>query len=559
MNSQVSTQNRNDSTIATPKANKADIIIVGAGPIGMTLALDLAARGVSTKILEKTDGRVETPKLGLVGIRSMEIFRRMGLSPYVRRTQFKRDYGLSMVYTTTLSGHCLGRIPYPSLQDQPDVAESPETKWRCSQLFLNPMLEERVKASRLIDYQVLTRVERFEDLGEEVLVHAVDEVTGEQRVFAAQYVIGCDGAGSNVRRQLGIEMHGNRKLDYSVAIFFRSAALPSSHSMGDAERYFVMDENGWWGNVSAMDGKELWRLTVVTKSEEEAQAVMAEANSWIVRALGSENIPFELISALPWRRSELIAERFQSGRVLLAGDSAHTMSPTGGFGMNTGIGDVENLSWKLAAVLQGWGDPALLESYTNERHPIAVRNSAASTHNYKQLKSVADCAGISDDTPEGDAVRRAVGAQITAATETEWETLGIHLGYRYEGSPVVVADGTEAPADDSRWYQPTTRPGHRAPHHWLAGSSPDGLSTLDLFGAGFVLIRLGKEPVDVSGMRSVALQRGIPIRVVDLDDAGISALYETRLVLVRPDGHVCWRGDNEPADSVAVWNRVTGG
>lgn len=557
MNSHVSPQKRTDRAPA-PAAEHPDVIIVGAGPIGMALALDLAARGVRSTILEKTDGSIQTPKLGLVGIRSMEIFRRIGLSSYVRQTEFKRDYGLSMVYTTTLSGHFLGKIPYPSLQDQGDVAESPETKWRCSQLFLNPMLEARVKACTLIDYRLLTRVDSFEDMGEEVVVHTTDEVTGEKRIYTAPYMVGCDGAGSNVRRQLGIEMHGQRKLDYSVAIFFRSAELSSSHQMGDAERYFVMDENGWWGNVSAMDGKELWRLTVVTKSEEEAQAVIAAGKSWIVRALGSDTIPFELISALPWRRSELIAETFQSGRIILAGDSAHTMSPTGGFGMNTGLGDVDNLSWKLAAVLQGWGGQALLDSYTNERHPIAVRNSAASTHNYKQLKSVANCAGIDEDSPEGEAVRKAVGDQIRSATETEWETLGIHLGYRYEGSPVVVADGTDAPADDSRWYQPTTRPGHRAPHHWLAGNSPNGLSTLDLFGAGFVLIRLGKGPVDVAAMRAIALQRGIPLRVVDLDDAAVAALYETRLVLVRPDGHVCWRGDSEPEDSVAVWSQVTG-
>lgn len=244
--------------------------------------------------------------------------------------------------------------------------------------------------------------------------------------------------------------------------------------------------------------------------------------------------------------------------MLLAGDSAHTMSPTGGFGMNTGIGDVDNLGWKLAAVLQGWAGPALLGSYTAERHPIAVRNSAASTHNYLQLKSVSQCEGIADDTPEGEATRERVGAMITAATETEWETLGIHLGYRYEDSPVIVADGSDAPEDHSRWYTPTARPGHRAPHRWISGGQPNGLSILDLFGRGFVLLRLGKEPVACERLADAALKREIPLWVIDLDEAETAALYERRLVMVRPDGHVAWRGDVQPADPEAIWAVVTG-
>lgn len=540
------------------KESMIDVAIVGAGPIGMTLALDLASRGVRSTILEKTDGRIETPKLGLVSIRSMEVFRRLGLSDYVRNTVFKRDYGLSMVYCTNIAGHFLGRIPYPSLSDQPTVPESPETKWRCSQIFLNPMLHERVAANRLIDLRKSTRFDCFEDKGDHVVVHMTDETSSESVSLSASYLIGCDGAGSNVRRQLGIEMSGRKKLDYSVAMFFRSAALSPSHDMGDAERYFVMDENGWWGNISAMDGLELWRLTVVTNSENEVQAVVADADMWIRRAFGTDQIPFELISALPWRRSELIADSFQSARVFLAGDSAHAMSPTGGFGMNTGIGDVDNLGWKLAATIQGWGGPALLDSYTTERHPIAVRNSAASTHNYLQLKSVSDCKGIADETPEGEEARKRIGAMITAATETEWETLGIHLGYRYEESPVIVSDRSEATEDDSRWYTPTARPGHRAPHSWISGSHPKGFSTLDLFGRGFVLLRLGAEPAECDRLLGVALERELPIRVVDLDDAEIYTLYAARLVLVRPDGHVAWRSNAQPQDPKAIWDVVTG-
>jgi 2-polyprenyl-6-methoxyphenol hydroxylase-like FAD-dependent oxidoreductase len=500
---------------------------------------------------------VETPKLGLVSVRSMEIFRRLGISGHVRDTTFRRDYGLSMVYCTTIAGHFLGRIPYPSLQDEQPIEESPETKWRCSQIFLNPMLEERVKAEPLIDIRYLTTLESFEDLGTHVDV-TVSVEDGTRETVRTQFLIGCDGAGSRVRRQLGIGMTGRDQIDQSVAIFFKSAALARDHEKGDADRYYFIDENGWWGNISAMDGYELWRLTVPGTAET-APDIVANARSWVRRALGTDDLPFEIISSLPWRRTELTADSFGRGRVFLAGDSAHTMSPTGGLGMNTGMGDVNNLGWKLAAVLKGWGGPALLNSYEVERRPIAVRNSGASTHNYNQLKSVLDCSGILDETPEGDAVRARVGSAIVSATETEWETKGIHLGYRYEGSPILSPDGTEPDSDDFRWYKPSARPGHRAPHAWISGGPRDGLSTLDLFGDGFVLLKLGETAPDDEPLAKAARRRNLPYRTVALTDPHIAALYELPLVLVRPDGHVAWRGHALPETPDKLLDIVSGG
>lgn len=532
------------------------VLIVGAGPVGLALALDLARRGIASTVIEKTDGSVNTPKLGLISIRTMEYCRRWGIADAVRSTPFNPNYGLSMVYCTTIAGHFLARLPYPSLADDPPVKESPERKWRCPQLWFNPLLERCVRACPEVHLIHRTQLDRFEVSNNHVVAHLVDLVTNEKRTINASYMVGCDGAGSDVRRQLGIRMEGKRTLDYSVAIFLRSKALATDHELGDAERFFFLDAGGWWGNISAMDGRELWRLTVPS-TEKGVADVVRDAAKWVRRALGTDRIPFEILSALAWRRSELSATHFQDGRVLIAGDACHTMSPTGGFGMNTGMGDVDNLGWKLAADLQGWGGRNLIKSYSIERQPIGVRNAVASSHNYFALKSVSDCSLIDDETPRGEAMRAEVGRAIASATQTEWETLGVHLGFRYEGSPIIVPDGSSAPEDHPRYYTPTARPGHRAPHAWIDDGSKRK-SMLDYYGEGFVLLRLGSDPPDVATWVASANDVGMPLRIVDVADPAIAELYACRLALVRPDGHSAWRGDSSPADVRSIIDTVRG-
>ena len=252
-----------------------------------------------------------------------------------------------------------------------------------------------------------------------------------------------------------------------------------------------------------------------------------------------------------------MAESYGSARVLLAGDSAHQLSPTGGFGMNTGIQEAVDLSWKLAARIEGWGGQRLIDSYEIERRPVAARNVAEAASNLARMLSPRD----QRPPPEifvpgsaGDAARRDFGAKFTEIMRHEWFTLGIQLGYRYEHSPICIPDGTPSPPDEVATYTPMARPGHRAPHAWLA----PGRSTLDLFGRGFTLLRFGATPPDTLGLEAAAADRAVPLRTYDVADEAIAALYGRRLVLVRPDGHVAWRGDVAPADPLEVIDTVRG-
>jgi hypothetical protein len=297
----------------------------------------------------------------------------------------------------------------------------------------------------------------------------------------------------------------------------------------------------------------LWRLMVLD-TPEGFEPGGGDLAGWLRRAVGRD-YDVEWAGVSVWTRRGVVAERYCDGAVFLAGDAVHQLSPTGALGMNTGVGDAVDLGWKLAARLDGWGGAGLLGSYDSERRLVGQRNVAMATAFYLGHQEFADgIAAIEDDTPDGEEMRRRLGAALVRDIARMFRTTGLQLGYRYDGSPVCVADGTLAPADDAETYQPTARPGSRAPHAWLA----DGRSTLDLFGRGFVLLCFGADAPDPEPLVRAAAARRVPLEVVTLDAPEVAALYARRLVLVRPDGHVAWRGDAAPADAAAVIDRVRG-
>jgi hypothetical protein len=304
---------------------------------------------------------------------------------------------------------------------------------------------------------------------------------------------------------------------------------------------------------TSVDGKTIWRITLVG-SQDRLDLANLDIDAEIRRAIGRTDVPFEVLRILPWRRSECSAATYRVGRVLLAGDAAHTTSPTGGHGMNTGIGDVSDLGWMLSALVSSWGGPRLLEAYDLERRPVAIRNARSSTANYHGWVENTGYEDVLRDDPAGQICRERIGANLTKSLHHEWNSLGIDLGYRYEQSPIVVPDGSPDTPDDPSEYVPTARPGHRAPHLWLA----DGRSTLDLFGHGFTLLRLEAPDLDLSALIEAARERTVPLTLVDLDDPRATTLYERRLVLVRPDGQVAWRSDVPPGDPMELIDTVRG-
>lgn len=529
-----------------------DVAIVGAGPVGLALAIDLGSRGIDCLVLEQGDGHVDHPRAGLMSVRTMEFFRRWGIAQAVRESGFPEDFALSIEFCTSISGHTLARDEYPSVRDMPLPQWSPEKKQRCPQHWLDPILKDALRIRQKAKLRFNTQVEDFIQDVDGVTVTARNKDSGEPIEVRARYLVGCDGATSSIRSKLSIPMAGRGHLNYSMSVLFSCPSLLKLSGKSPAERFLLIGPEGTWGNLTVIDGREVWRLTVYGSASKFDMDAF-DAVGWVKKAIGSDTIPFSVISTLPWKRSELVAEEYTQGRVLIAGDAAHTMSPTGGMGMNTGMGDVFDLGWKLQAMIEGWGGHSLLPSYTAERQPVALRNCVYSTKNYNTWVSPPSCPTLLDDTPEAELARHEVGETMKRATEYEWQSWGLQMGYRYENSPICVSDGTPPTPDDYSVYLQTARPGSRAPHCWIR----PGLSIIDLFGDGFVLLDFGGDSSETRALRQAAAAKGMPLNVHRITSREAQELYKEPLVLVRPDGHVAWRGIRA-FDAMQIVNTVTG-
>ncbi|HEV8014212.1 MAG TPA: FAD-dependent monooxygenase [Stellaceae bacterium] len=548
--------------MAVTSEQHVPVLIVGAGPIGLALAGDLGRRGIDCLVIEQSDGVVYHPRATAINARTMELLRRFGVAERVKRDGTPPDFPHTALYLTGFGGFEIARIERPSHGGSTPSPISPERPQRCNQIWFDPILLDHAKSFPNIAIRYRCRFEALREAGEHVIVTARDLASDSEVTIVAQYVADCSGSHSRIRRQLGIAMSGTEAgggaaTEYHLSAFMRLPELWKHHDKGKAALTFFIDEKGNWRNLVMIDGKELYRYGLTGKEfYDNPDAVDVEA---LFQDVAGPNIPHEILSVLRWSASDVVADRYRTGHVFLVGDAAHQNHPSGGFGLNTGMGDMDNIGWKLAATLQGWGGAHLLDSYETERRPIGLRNINQAWLGYADNRDRPSHPDIRKDTPAGAAARAKMKEQILASQPAMVLTDGIALGYRYESSPIICPDDSEPTADNPTRYLPTARPGARAPHAWLKPpQNNSGQSTIDLYGGGFVLLRLGDDAPDASAIEHAFRERQMPIATVAIGDPVIAKLYEKKLVLVRPDGHVAWRGDAVHQDPLSLADRVRG-
>lgn len=552
-------------------ARHVPVLVVGGGPVGLSLGGDLAWRGQEVLLVEERTAPTDHPKATLLGARSMELFRRWGLDDAIYARALPADFRYAIVFCTTLAGHEMLRVESPSIAEVrardgdaaevfPELAWSPYGKTQIGQQALEPVLIDFARSQPGLELRHGWRFETFADHGDHVTATLAAADGSAREIVTADYLVACDGGASAIRKALGIPLHGRGKMRANVSFFFRAPDFLDVHGKGVANLYFVFLP-GSFGVFTAIDGRELWNYQFYYLDPSRRTDDL-DAAAILHRAVGRP-FDFELLHTTHWHHHQSVAERWRAGRVFLAGDAAHLFSPTGGVGMNTGIGDAADLAWKLDAALRGWGGDWLLESYEWERKPVAWRNSVRSANNSDAIDLVMaeTPETVAADTGAGDAARALVREKLRWMSQ-QFASAGVHLGYRYAGSPICVPDGAPQPPDDFSRVTPSTWPGSRAPHVWRdvwrdvwrAG----GASTLDWFGRGFVLLCLGDDAAAPDGLVTAAAAAGLPLEVVTCAEPAVTDAYERRYVLVRPDGHVAWRGDAPPADAATVIDRCRG-
>ncbi|MFE0420028.1 FAD-dependent monooxygenase [Streptomyces tendae] len=509
-----------------------EVLIVGAGPAGLTLALDLARRNVACHVLETTEQRGINPRCNTTSARSMEIFRRLGVADDVRRAGLPEDYPTSIHYRTTLSGEEIFRIDLPAAGDVlagagKDEWPTPEPQHRISQLFLEPILEEHASKLPGLTLERGARLVEFQQHDDHV--EAVVETAGTRRTVRCSYLVGCDGAHSTVRRQLGIRYEGVEAIQKFVSTFLRSPELGRLTARDRAWTYWTYGRR--ISSLIAIDGDELWLHHVAFAPDHDTETEDPET---LLREAVGESVAHDVLGVVRWTGRRLVAQRYRSGRVFLAGDAAHIWIPVGGFGMNAGIQDAATLGWMLAAVRHGWASPEVLDAYELERKPVGEQFAGA-------VGSAANkaFATFSPDIhlpgPDGERARAEFAERLAASEPQRYSPDGFSFGYHYADSPLVVG-GEDQTAITMGGYLQKAQPGYRLPHGWL----DEDRSVLDVLGPGFTLLRTDPS-VGVTSWTAAARDLGIPLIVFDLPGRWPDR-YPAELLLVRPDQHVAWMG-----------------
>ncbi|MEO6017357.1 MAG: FAD-dependent monooxygenase [Polaromonas sp.] len=544
----------NSKTSADTPALDVDVLIVGAGPAGLSLAVELGSQGHRCMVVERHEHVGHAPRAKTTNVRSRELFRRWGIADRLAAASpFGVDYPSDVVFATRLGGHELMRFPNAfNCKPERDARYSEHAQW-IPQYKVEAVLKGRAAELAGVSFRFETELQDFVDHGDGVVATLRDLATGASSEVRAAYLVGADGARSTVREKLGIKMTGTSPLSHNHNIIFRAPGLAARHALGKAVMYWLVNEEVP-SVIAPLDSDDRWTFGCPKLND-----ASFDPASLIRKALGFD-IEIEIISRDEWTAHQLIAGQYSRGRAFLIGDACHLHPPFGGYGMNMGIGDALDLGWKLSAVLAGWGGGQLLASYEIERRQVHQRviEESVANHSFSSGKLVV--AGIEEEGSQGDAARAGLSATIAQTKQREFYSLGVVLGSRYSHSP-VLAEGKAAVDDaaSAAGYTPLAQPGCLAPHFWLEEGHAPGASLYDRFATGgfTLLVMRGEMDEAVNLFVEAAANSGVPVRFVVADVPALRSLYQCDFALLRPDQYIAWCG-NDLAQAAGLLETVAG-
>lgn len=528
------------------------VLIVGAGPVGMTMALCLAQRGIASVLVELRAAEVlPDVKCNHISARSMELFRALGVSQDLRAAGLPDDYPHSVSYRTSTLGEEIARIHIPGRNTRLTDHSGPDGHWptpepphRINQRYIEPILRQHVQKQALITCLYKHQVIAFEQDEHQVTaqVQNLEQPDAPAFTMQASYLVGCDGGRSMVRKGIGAKLVGDEVVQRVQSTCIRAPGLIAKMKAAPAWAMFTVNPRRS-GNIYAIDGKEVWLIHNYLRDHEvDFEAVDRD---WAIRTiLGvGDDFEYEVMSKEDWIGRRLVSDQLQSGKVFVAGDAAHLWVPYAGYGMNAGLADAANLAWHLAAQLEGWAAPQALSAYEKERHPIteqvsrfAMNHAHAMSQRRRQIPE-----NLEEDSPAGQAARTEFGQDLYDLNVQQYCCAGLNFGYYYDQSPVMVYDEERAPDYSMGSFQSSSVPGCRAPHFWLA----EGRSVYDALGPAYTLLCFVNPICEtVQALQGQAAIARMPLAVIDVSSqANVPPEYRHAFVLVRSDAHTVWRGD----------------